>query len=255
MPPISTFQADALNVRVYADATKMAQSAARGVHSYLAELLAKQGSARVILASGNSQLLFLDELIALGGLDWSKVTLFHMDEYLGISADHPASFCRYMREKVESRVHAQAFHYIKGDALEPIRECERYTHLLWESPTDLCMMGIGDNGHLAFNDPPVADFDDHRAVKIVQLDLGCKQQQVTSGHFPNLESVPPYALTLTVPSLCAAKRLVILSPGKRKAVPVRNALRGPISTDCPASILRKQAHATLLLDTDAASLL
>lgn len=255
MPPINTFQADDLNVRVYADPTQMAQSAARGVHSYLQELLAAQGSARVILASGNSQLLFLDHLIALGGLDWSQITLFHMDEYLGLSADHPASFCRYMREKVEQRVNPQAFHYLKGDALEPIRECERYTHLLWESPTDLCVMGIGDNGHLAFNDPPVADFNDYRAVKLVQLALGCKQQQVASGHFPNLESVPPYALTLTIPSLCSAKRLVILSPGKRKAVPVRNALRGPISTGCPASILRKQAHATLLLDAEAASLL
>src|SRR5205085_10591122 len=137
---------------------------------------------------------FLKRVISLGELDWSALTLFHMDEYLGISKDHAASFRRYMRERVESLIHPRAFHYLEGDALEPIAECDRYAALLKVQPIDLCCLGIGENGHLAFNDPSVANFEDARAVKIVQLDHACQMQQVNEGHFPNLQSVPPYAL-------------------------------------------------------------
>jgi glucosamine-6-phosphate deaminase len=175
--------------------------------------------------------------------------------YLGISAGHNASFRHYLRERVESLVKPRAFHYLEGDALEPITECDRYTELLRAQSIDLCCLGIGENGHLAFNDPPVANFEDKRAVKIVQLDLACKQQQVREGHFPNVESVPPYALTLTIPTLCSPKKMVCLCPETRKAQAVKNTLRGPITTDCPASFLRRQHHALLLLDQDSASLL
>ena len=233
----------------------MARDAAGIASSYLNDVLARQGSAAVILATGNSQIEFLDAMVALGGVDWSKVTLFHMDEYLGLDARHPASFRRYMRERVEAKLKPRAFHYLEGDALEPLSECARYTALLEGQPIDLCCLGIGENGHIAFNDPPVADFNDPRRVKIVKLDEACRLQQVGEGHFPNLEAVPQYALTLTIPMLCSAKRMLCIVPEERKAEAVKNAVRGAIATDCPASYLRRQPQATLFLDAFSAGLL
>ena len=253
--PLRVFQADALPVRVYKSQAEMAEDAAHIAHEYLTGLLAKQEKVACILATGNSQIRFLEHLIALGGIDWSRATLFHMDEYLGIDANHKASFRRYMRERVEARVKPGRFHYIEGDAMLPIDECKRYAGLLSAQPIDLCCLGVGENGHLAFNDPPVANFDDPHKVNIVKLDLACKQQQVGEGHFPNLEAVPPYAITLTIPMLCSARKMLCVAPEKRKANAVKEMLTGPISTDCPASILRRQSHATLLLDSDSASLL
>lgn len=246
---------DRLKVRIYPNQNEMALDAARDVQQYLADAIQAHGSAAAILATGNSQLDFLQTLVQLGGVDWSRVTLFHMDEYLGIAADHSASFRQYMRQRVEQKLKPRAFHYLEGDALEPIKECERYTALLQAQPIDLCCLGIGENGHLAFNDPPVADFADKQLVKLVQLDVACRQQQVREGHFPNLEAVPQYAFTLTIPTLCAAKKMVCLAPETRKATAVRDALEGPKSTACPASILRDQAHATLYLDHESSSLL
>jgi len=253
--PVKTFQADALPVRIYSSCGEVSAAAAYEASAYLKELLAKQPRVAAILATGNSQVDFLRRLVALGGIDWSHVTLFHMDEYLGISSDHKASFRRYMRERVETLVKPESFHYLEGDALEPITECDRYSDLLRGQAIDLCCLGIGENGHLAFNDPPVAHFDDNRTVKIVQLDLACKQQQVREGHFPSVEAVPPYALTLTIPTLCSARKMICLCPERRKAQAVKDSLRGPISTSCPASILRRQGHAVLLLDRESASLL
>ena len=152
--PIKTFQADSLAVRVYAGQTELSQDVARIAQAHLREVLAAKGSAAVILATGNSQIKFLEELIRIGGVDWSKITLFHMDEYLGISGDHKASFRRYMRERVASRVQPRVFHYLEGDSLLPMDECERYSALLRALPIDLCCMGVGENGHIAFNDPP-----------------------------------------------------------------------------------------------------
>jgi glucosamine-6-phosphate deaminase len=253
--PTKTFTVDSLPVRVYASQPDMAQDAAGIVNQYLQEVLARQGAARLIMATGNSQIQFLDALISLGGIDWSKITLFHMDEYLGLDANHSASFRRYMRERVEARVKPKVFHYLNGDAMEPLAECDRYASLLREQPIDLCCFGIGENGHLAFNDPPVADFKDKYPVKLVKLDDACKLQQVGEGHFPTLEDVPKYALTLTIPTLLASKRMLCLCPEKRKAAAVKDALRGPISTACPASYLRQQTHVTLFLDADSASAL
>ena len=149
----------------------------------------------------------------------------------------------------------KVFHYLEGDAWLPIKECERYAQLLRAQPIDLCCLGIGENGHLAFNDPPVADFNDNRSVKIVRLDEACKRQQVGEGYFPNPESVPSHALTLTIPALCAAKKMICIVPERRKAEAVKAAVRGPVSTECPASILRRQAHCLLFLDAESASLL
>lgn len=255
MSTLKTFQADALHVRVYPSQADLSAEVAQIARDHFVATINRQGSAAAIMATGNSQIQFLDKLVALGGVNWSKVTLFHMDEYLGISADHKASFRRYMRERVESRVKPGSFHYLDGDADLPLDECARYTSLLKAQPIDLCCLGVGENGHLAFNDPPVARFDDAHFVKLVKLDYACKMQQVNEGHFPSLEAVPPYAFTLTIPALLSAKKVICIAPETRKAKPVKAMLEDPISTDCPASILRKQAHATLFLDVDSASLL
>ncbi|BAY16219.1 glucosamine-6-P isomerase [Nostoc sp. HK-01] len=249
------FHVDDLSVQIYNSEAEMAIDVAQIVRKYLEDVLKKQDKAAVLLATGNSQLKFLDALIQLGGVDWSKITLFHLDEYLGITADHPASFRRYLRERVENKLNPQQFHYIEGDTLEPVAECDRYTQLLQAQPIDLCCLGVGENGHLAFNDPSVANFQDPYSVKLVKLDLVNRQQQVNTGHFPNIDSVPQYAFTVTLPLICSANKIICLAPAKRKAQVVKQMLQQTISTDCPASILRHQSQATLFLDTNSASLL
>jgi glucosamine-6-phosphate deaminase len=178
-----------------------------------------------------------------------------MDEYLGLPGDHPSSFRHYLRERVESKVACREFHYLNGDASEPAQECDRYAALLQAQPIDVCVLGVGDNGHLAFNDPPVASFDDPFPVKIVKLDEVCRQQQVNQGHFSSIDAMPAYALTLSIPTLCSARRLLCLVPGKHKAGIIQTMLTGPISTDCPASILRRMPQATLLLEEASAHLI
>jgi glucosamine-6-phosphate deaminase len=250
-----SFKVDSLKVEIYATQEQMAEAAAQAAQSCLRDALAKQGSAAAIMASANSQIKFLEALVALGGVEWSRVTLFHMDEYLGIDANHTASFRRFMRERVEHLLKPKVFHYVEGDTMLPLDECERYSRLLGAQLIDLCCLGIGENGHIAFNDPPVARFDDPHTVKLVKLDQACRQQQVGEGHYPNLDAVPQYAFTLTIPALCSAGKMLCIVPERRKAVAVRDAIRGPISTACPASFLRKQAHCTLFLDAESASLL
>jgi len=249
------FRVDDLSVQIYNSEAEMAVDVAQIVRKYLEDVLKKQDTAAVLLATGNSQLKFLDALIQLGGVDWSKITLFHLDEYLGITADHPASFRRYLQERVEKKLCPQQFHYIEGDTLEPVAECDRYTQLLQAQPIDLCCLGIGENGHLAFNDPAVANFQDPYSVKLVKLDIVNRQQQVNTGQFPNINSVPQYAFTVTLPLICSAKKIICLAPEKRKAQIVKQMLQNTISTDCPASILRNQSQATLFLDINSASLL
>jgi glucosamine-6-phosphate deaminase len=250
---LTTFTADALEVRVHATPDDLAAEAASEAATFLRQTLHAQAGAAVILASATSQIRFLASLVAARDVDWSRVTLFHMDEYLGITADQPASFQCFLREHVAAHIQPRAFHFLAGDAPEPLRECDRYTRLLQAQPIDLCCLGIGENGHLAFNDPPVADFNDPYPVKLVKLDLACRRQQVGEGCFPTLAAVPQFAYTLTVPTLCAARKMVCVVPDRRKAQAVRNALRGPIGPACPASILRRQPHCTLFLDAASAS--
>ncbi|MHC1769730.1 MAG: glucosamine-6-phosphate deaminase [Verrucomicrobiia bacterium] len=253
--PSRTFTAGALAVRIYESHDTLAADAAARAHACLRDALVARGEARAIFASAASQVKFLEALTAMPGLNWHAITLFHMDEYLGVTDQHPASFRRFMRERVEARVHPAAFHYVEGEALEPIKECDRYAELLEAGPIDLCCLGIGENGHIAFNDPPVADFHDTRTVKLVKLDEACRRQQVGEGAFPTFEDVPQYAYSLTIPALCAARTLLCVVPERRKAHAVKAAIQGPISTACPSSILRQQPHATLFLDLDSASLL
>jgi glucosamine-6-phosphate deaminase len=248
------FRVDDLWVNLYDSEAKMAEDAAVIASEYLIDVIQQRGMARILLATGNSQLKFLDVLIGLGTLDWSKITCFHLDEYLGIPGEHLGSFRRYLREKVEKRVNPDKFHYIEGDSLEPLMECDRYSHLLQVESIDLCLLGIGDNGHLAFNDPSVADFQDPRHVKLVKLDTINRQQQLDSGCFDNLESVPQYAFTVTIPLIRQAQKIICLAPGKRKAKIIQEILQGSITPNCPASILRKTPQTTLFLDSASISL-
>ncbi len=255
LQPLRSFQVDALGVRVFPTGEALALEAATAARDVLAGAIRARGSASMILAAANSQVAALRELVKFGGVDWSRVTMFHMDEYLGLTADHPASFRRFLRERVERPLRPRAFHYIAGDCEQPLDECTRYSALLDAQDIDLCLLGIGENGHIAFNDPPVANFTDPHRVKLVRLDEACRQQQVGEGHFPGLNAVPQYAFTLTIPALCKVCRMLCIVPESRKAVAVRDALEGPVQTACPASWLRRQAHCTLFLDGESAGLL
>jgi glucosamine-6-phosphate deaminase len=246
-----------LTVRVYDSIDALAVDAAADAIGVVSGAIDERGHANVMLATGTSQLVFLARLVEAAGttVDWSRVAGFHMDEYVGLPAAHPASFERYMRERVVAHLPFGEFHYVNGSAPDPGAEAARYATLLEEHPVDLCCLGIGENGHLAFNDPPVADFDDPLVVKVVELDDRCKLQQVGEGHFATIADVPPRAITVTVPGLLRARHTLAIVPEARKAEPVRAALEGPVTTACPASILRRQPRATLFLDTDSASLL
>lgn len=253
--PAKSFKVDQLPVRIFGTLAELAESAADDAAAILKEAIASRGCARAIIATGNSQDEFLGQLTQRGGIDWAKVELFHMDEYLGMPITHPASFRRYLKQRVFDRVKPKAAHYLEGDALEPLKAMREYAAQLAAAPVDLCCLGIGENGHLAFNDPPVANFSDPETIKLVKLDEKCRRQQVGEGHFPNLDAVPAYAITLTIPALCRVGRMIAVVPEKRKAEAVRTSLEGPIATSCPGSFLRRQAHATLYLDADSASLL
>ena len=249
------FMADALSVLIFDSIEELGAAAAENTATIVRDAIGANGSARVIFATGNSQFDFVDALRAKAGIDWSKVTAFHMDEYVGMDANHPASFRKWIRERIENELHPSAVHYLEGDAPSAEEECQRFESLLREAPIDLICMGIGENGHIALNDPPVADFNDPVWVKVVELDAACRLQQVGEGHFPTFDDVPTHALTLTIPALIAPERIQVVAPESRKAQAVHDALEGPIKTTCPASILRQQRNAVLFLDGDSASLL
>jgi glucosamine-6-phosphate deaminase len=246
---------DQLRVEIFTDVLELARSAARAAADALRTAIADRGAANVMLATGNSQLVFLAELVTCPDVDWSRITAFHMDEYVGLPPTHAASFQRYMRERVATNLPFQAFHYLQGDTGDAEQEARRYADLLRAHPLDLCCCGIGENGHLAFNDPPVADFDDLHDVKVVPLEPASRRQQVGEGHFATIDDVPTHAITVTIPALLRAHRLLVIVPEARKAWAVRQTLYGPISTEHPASILRRRPNATLYLDLESANLL
>jgi glucosamine-6-phosphate deaminase len=209
---------------------------------------------RIVFACAPSQNEFLAALRQMA-LPWECMTIFHMDEYLGLDAGHPAAFRHYLREQLLDHVQRWEFHPIHGETTQPDAECERYSRLLCEAPIDIVCLGIGENGHLAFNDPPAADFSEPHRVKIVELDPACRQQQVHDGCFASLDAVPRSAITLTIPALVSARAIFAIVPGARKAAAVRDALTGPVSTACPASILRTHPDVRLYLDKESAALL
>jgi glucosamine-6-phosphate deaminase len=245
---------DHLQVRLHPDTVTLARIAGSEAAACLRSAVASRGLAHAMFATGNSQLQFVEALIrSTAGIPWSDVVVFHMDEYLGVGPDHPAGFQRWIRERIVDRARPRAAYYIDGLA-DPGQECRRYAALLASHPIDLCCLGIGENGHLAFNDPP-ADFDDPADVKVVALDPRCRQQQVGEGHFQTVDAVPAHALTVTIPALLRARTVLAVAPEARKANAVRDALTGPVSPACPASILRRGANATLHLDRESGSLL
>lgn len=248
----SKFEIDNLHIQVHRDKPALSRAAADFVAAQVRAALAAQGQARVIFATGASQYDFLDALCAAPDMDWSRVTAFHLDEYVGISADHPASFRRYLQERLFDRLPFAAVHLLAGDAPDPAAECRRYAGLLAEAPIDIACVGIGENGHLAFNDPP-ADFHTDAGVHVVQLDEACRRQQVGEGHFPDLASVPPQALSMTVPAILQARVISCVVPDARKADAVHCTLEGPIDPACPASVLRTHPACRLYLDRASAS--
>lgn len=247
-----TFTAGELTVHVLDDPEQVAARAADLAARTLRDTLDERGTANVMFASGKSQVAFLAALTTSPGIDWSRVVAFHMDEYVGLPAGHPARFDAYMRAHVAARAPVGAFHFIRGEAADPDAEARRYEALLRAHPLDLCCLGIGENGHLAFNDPPFADFDDARDVKVVTLADASRRQQVGEGHFASVADVPARALTVTIPALLRAGRVLVLVPEARKARPVRAALAGPITPACPASVLRRVPQAVCYLDRDSA---
>ncbi len=252
--PIRSLQVDQMPVLIFESNETLGVRAADDLAEILNQTIAERGLASLILATGNSQLKFMEALRVKEGIAWDKVVVFHMDEYLGMSDQHPASFPRYIRGNLTDHVHPRAFYAMRGDAPDVQAEMARYRSLLQQYPADACVLGIGENGHLAFNDPP-ADFETEAVIHVVELDERCRLQQVGEGHFGTLADVPTQALSLTVPALLAARRVLGVVPEARKAEAVRAALQGPVTPDCPASILRTGAHVTLYLDEDSAALL
>lgn len=254
MSSTAEFTVDELVVRVFPSPAELARAAAGQAAAALVRAVAERGVAHAMFATGNSQLAFVEQLVGHEGVPWGDVVLFHMDEYVGVGPDHPAGFARWIRRRLVAPTRPRAAHLFDGLA-DPDTECARYARLLEAHPLDLCCLGIGENGHLAFNDPGVARFDDPLDVKVVELDEPCRRQQVGEGHFPTVDDVPARATTVTVPALLRAAAVVAVVPEARKAEPVRRALEGPISPDCPASALRHAAQATLYLDADSSALL
>jgi glucosamine-6-phosphate deaminase len=253
--PIVARRVDRLDVEIHGNPAAMARAAADRAAHTLRAAVEERGVAHAMFATGNSQLDFVDALTTLTpDVPWSETVVFHMDEYVGIGPDHPAGFQRWIRERIVDRVHPRSAFYVDGLG-DLGRSCRRYAELLQAHPLDLCCLGIGENGHLAFNDPPVADFNDPLDVKEVTLDEACRVQQVNEGHFADLAQVPALAITVTIPALLRAATVLAVVPEHRKAEPVRAALVGPVSPACPASALRKTGGATLLLEPESASLL
>jgi glucosamine-6-phosphate deaminase len=241
-------------VQIFRSSESLAFAAARHAAQIVRAAIESKGRARIMAATGNSQIAFVTALTK-EPLDWNLVELFHMDEYVGISADHPASFRRWIRERIEHVVHPRAAYYLEGDAPDLELETTRYSELLQAAPIDVAFVGFGENGHIAFNDPPVADFKDPFTVKKVVLDEACRKQQAGEGHFKDVDSVPKDALTVTCSGLFRANAWICCVPDPRKAAAVRDALEGEISERCPASLARKHPNTHVYLDADSAALL
>lgn len=245
--------AGTLKLEIHFTRKAAGEAAARAAAEELLRLGQLGQDIGVIFATGASQLDTLDALTSIPGLPWDRVQGFHMDEYVGLDENHPASFRRYLREKLTRRVAMRNFFEIDGNARDLNAFSRTYIDKLELAAPQLCLLGIGENGHLAFNDPSEADFSDPLAMKVVSLDNVCRQQQVAEGWFKRLEEVPRQALTLTIPTLFKVPRLIVSVPGSRKAEVVRRTLAEPIATDCPSTLLRTHPDATIYLDMDSAA--
>lgn len=252
---VETFRADKLNVHIYDSRTKMGAAAAAVVAAEVRRLIQEKGRAAAIFASAPSQNEFLAALVEAPRIDWSRVIAFHLDEYLGMDDRAPQSFRRFLIDRLIRKVALGEFHGLCGEAEDGGVESHRYAKLLAAIPPDFAVLGIGENGHLAFIDPPFCDFDDPEPVKVVELDDICRAQQVNDGAFATIDDVPRHALSLTVPTIMARPKLFAIVPGPAKRDAIKSTIEGPVATTCPASILRRHADAHLFIDSDSASLL
>ena len=249
---IKAFEVDRLHGQVYENRKQMGIAAAAVVSHRMRQLLEEQGTLAMVFAAAPSQNEFLDALVErTASLDWGKVAVFQMDEYIGLPLDAPQRFSTFLKQRIWDKVRPGQVHLMNmhGDAAE--LECERYSALIAKQPIDIVCFGIGENGHIAFNDPPVANFQDDRLMKVVELDESCRRQQVNDGCFPSLDEVPRTAMTLTIPALMSGKELYGIVPGARKKQAVYQTLHGPVTTACPASIIRQHPNCTLFVDQEA----
>lgn len=253
--PLASFKVDTVAVAIYEDATSLGKAAAHAAASWLRSQEQQRQELPVVFAAARSQAHTLAALTAFTDLPWNKIIAFHMDEYLGLPETHPASFRHFLRDHLTGKVPLLSSHMIDGSESDSQRTCVQYAELLRLHPPVLGLLGIGENGHIAFNDPAVADFDDPHEVKIVTLDDVCRYQQVAEGWFKTLSEVPQQAITLTIPALLRAPKVIVSVPGNRKAEIVKRTLRDGISPECPATILRTHSDATLYLDRDSASMI
>ncbi len=251
--PIHTTKINELPISIYQTNEELGRAAAAEALDVIQRAICERGIANVILATGNSQLSFLEALREDKSVAWQNVSVFHMDEYIGIDPNHPASFPLFLRKHFLAYVNVKAFFPVSGQSKNVETTMAEYARLLREHPADLCACGYGENGHLAFNDPPIADFDDQVWVKTVRLAEASRRQQVGEGHFRSIEACPSHAITLTIPALLSAQRVLAIVPEARKAAAVYAALKLPIGEDCPGSILRHTPHAHLFLDSESAA--
>ena len=243
-----------MDVRVFDSKTELGQAAADRAAEIIARAISERGEACLIAATGASQFEFLDALVQKRSVEWSKTTFFHLDEYVGLSDAHPASFRKYLRERIVERVRPGKFHFVEGERPDPEAECRRLGELISRHTVDAAFVGIGENGHLAFNDPP-ADFETAEPFLVVKLDEACRRQQVGEGWFGSLEEVPQRAISMSIGQILKARNILCVVPDRRKAHAVRDCLEGEISPWHPASVLRRHPATTIFLDTESAALL
>ena len=248
-----TWKKDLLTVNAYETRTEMGNAAAKDIKSRILALLETKKTINMIFAAAPSQNEVLYALATDTDIPWERVHAFHMDEYIGLAPDAPQGFGNFLKDHIFGLAPFKSVNYIDISAKDPEAECERYAAILAEYPTDIVVMGIGENGHIAFNDPPVADFNDPKAVKPVLLDEICRNQQVNDGCFASIDEVPKYAITLTVPTLFAGDYLFCIVPAKTKANAVKATLCGEIGESCPATVLRRHKNAVLYLDGDSSA--
>ena len=252
---MKTFKKENLTVKIFPNRDEMGLDAAKDVSKKINELLAKKDELNMIFAAAPSQQDFMAHLTSDKSIDWTRINAFHMDEYIGLDKSAPQAFGNFLKESLFSKAPFKSIHYIDVEAVDPEKEAVRYTQLLEKYPVDIVCLGIGENGHIAFNDPHVADFNDPKLVKVVELDTACRTQQVNEGQFEQLNLVPTQAITITIPGLLKGDYMYCMVPAENKAKAVFRTLNGDIDEECPATILRTKENAVLYLDEASASLL
>lgn len=249
------FKKDGLLVKIFKTRSEMGKAAADDIAECIKKCLSKKPEINMIFAAAPSQNDMLSELLKREDIEWGRINAYHMDEYIGLSSAAPQCFSNFLRERIFDLVPFGSVNCINPGAKSPEAEAERYGELLRKNPPDIVCMGIGENGHIAFNDPHVADFEDKKIVKTVELDKRCRMQQVNDGCFADISEVPRYALTLTIPTLMAAEHHFCVVPAPTKAEAVRRCVTGEVGEDCPATILRRKDNAVLYCDADSSRLL